>query len=168
MNQPLTINENQVKSYPTPDQTEPPGDINPTLTTPGLSYSSMNPQINITLDQQATLTLIYVPVDRPNHPSNVETIIVTVVFPNGTISQPFTSEIPSQTKTTTPSGVTSETTTPSTTIVFPPSLNSPRVNLPSNFDLPPGTILAITISSTKDNNFPVEVGISFIYLSASE
>ncbi len=108
MNQPLTIQPSQVTSSPPSDQTTPSGDINPTTTTtPGLNFSSPNPQINITFDQPASLTIIYLPVDRPNQPTNVDQFVVVFVYPNGTTSQQFTSEIPSigTTTGTTPSTV---------------------------------------------------------------
>lgn len=166
MNQPLYIQPNQVTSNPPPEQTTPPGDINPTSTTPGLNYPSTNPQINITLDQPATLTLIYVPVARPDQPSsNVDEYTVQFVYPNGTSSRIFTSEIPSMHETTTtPSGLPpseTTTTTPSTSL---PSKNSPQVDLPTNFRVPTGTIIVITITSTNDDSNPTGVCILFLLL----
>ncbi len=161
MNQPLTIRPDQVQSNPTPDQTTPPGDINPTSTTPGLDFSTMNPQINVTFDQPATLTVIYVPVDRPNEPSNVEEFTVVFVFPNGTILPSYNSNIPSPGATTTtpatgvPSPATTTPTTPSA--VVPPSPQSPQVDLPPNFQVPSGTIVIITITSTVDQTTPQNV-----------
>ena len=163
MNQPLTIRPDQVTSNPTPDQTTPPGDINPTssTTTPGLNFPTMNPQINVTLDQPATLTLIYVPVDRPNQPSNVNEFTVVFIYPNGTTSPSFNSIVPSQgaTTTTTPSsGAPSQTTTtPSPTGVVPASPQSPQIDLPPNFQVPAGTVIAITITSTDDQSPPRDV-----------
>jgi hypothetical protein len=158
MNQPLTIQPNQVTSSPPSDQTTPSGDINPTTTTPGLNFSSPNPQINITFDQPASLTVIYLPVDRPNQPTNVDQFTVVFVYPNGTTSQQFTSEIPStgSTTTTTPStGAPSETTTtPSPSGIVPPSDVSPQVDLPTNFQVPNGTIVVINITSTTDKSNP--------------
>lgn len=166
MNQPLTIRPDQVKSNPTPEQTTPPGDINPTSTTPGLDFTTMNPQINVTFDQPATLTVIYLPVDRPNEPSNVEEFTVVFVYPDGTTSRPYDSIIPSSTgaaTTTTTTPATGEpssqaTTTPSTTGgVVPPSSQSPQVDLPTNFQVPEGTTVVITITSTKDQSPPENV-----------
>ena len=170
MNQPLFIQPNQVTSNPPFEQTTPPGDINPTSTTPGLNYppTTMNPQINIKLDQPATLTLIYVPVDRPNQPSNVNEFSVEFIYPNGTSSPPFLSEIPSSTgttttRTTTPSVIPSDTTTIPSHLV-PPSNNSPQVDLPPNFRVPEGTIIVITIILTKDQSNPNGVCILFLLL----
>jgi hypothetical protein len=168
MNQPLTIQPSQVTSNPPSDQTTPSGDINPTTTTtPGLNFSSPNPQINITLDQPASLTVIYLPVDRPNQPTNVDQFTVVFVYPNGTTSQEFTSEIPSagSTTTTTPStGAPSETTTtPSPGGIVPPSDVSPQVDLPPNFQVPNGTIVIINITSTIDSLNPTGVSVSFLF-----
>jgi len=174
MNQPLTIQPNQVTSSPPSDQTIPSGDINPTTitTTPGLNFSSPNPQINITLDQPASLTVIYVPVDRPDQPTNVDQFTVVFVYPNGTTSQQFTSEIPStgSTTTTTPStGAPSETpTTPSPSGIVPPSNVSPQVDLPPNFQVPNGTIVIVTITSTTDNLPATGVRFTFYFFQLRE
>jgi hypothetical protein len=155
MNQPLTITPDQIQSNPSPTPTTPPGDINPTPGTPGLNYPSPNPQINVTLNQPTTLTVIYLPVDTPNKPSNVQTFQVVFVYPNGTTSTPFSSIVPStSTTTTTPSPVF---TTPSTTAVVLPSSTSPQVDLPPNFQLPPNTIVVITITSTTNGSNPTGV-----------
>jgi len=152
MNQPLTIQ---------PGQTTPSGDINPTTSTPGLSLPSSNPQINITLDQPATLTLIYIPTNRPDQPTNVEQFVVVFVYPNNTSSQPFPSEIlsPTTTTSTTPStGASSETsTTSSTSVTIPPLGASPQVDLPPNFRVPEGTTLIINITSTLAGTPPTGV-----------
>ena len=166
MNQPLNIRPDQVTSNPPAEQTTPPGDINPTSTTPGLDFTTMNPQINVTLDQPATLTVIYVPVDRPNQPStNVEEITVVLVYPDGTKSPSYSSVIPSSgaTTTTTPAtGVPAPaSTTPSTTAVVPPSPQSPQVDLPPNTRVPAGTIVVITITATKDQSPPQDVCTCF-------
>ena len=108
MNQPLNIRPDQVTSNPPSNQTTPPSDINPTSSTPGLNFPSNNTQINVTLDQPATLTIIYVPTNRPNQPTNVDEFVVVFVYPNGTTSRLYTSQIPSSSTTTT------TTTTPST------------------------------------------------------
>jgi hypothetical protein len=169
MNQPLTITPDQIQSNPQPQQTTPPGDINPTPGTPGLNYPSPNPQINVTLNQPTTLTVIYLPVDTPNKPSNVQTFQVVFVYPNGTTSTPFTSIIPSTstTTTTTPSpsaGAPSQPlTTPSPTAVVPPSSASPQVDLPPNFQLPPNTIVVITITSTTNGLNPTGVCEYFFF-----
>jgi hypothetical protein len=155
MNQPLTITPDQIQSNPSPTPTTPPGDINPTPGTPGLNYPSPNPQINVTLNQPTTLTVIYLPVDTPNKPSNVQTFQVVFVYPNGTTSTPFSSIVPStSTTTTTPSPVF---TTPTTTAVVLPSSTSPQVDLPPNFQLPSNTIVVITITSTTNGSNPTGV-----------
>lgn len=154
MNQPLTILPNQVTSNPPPETTTTSNNINPISTTPGLDYPSKSPEINVTLDQPATLTLIYIPVDRPNYPSNVIEFVVQFIYPNNTISNEFVSKIPSEGKTTTtPSAIPpSETTTPSPTTIALPSDKSPQVDLPPNFQLEKGTTIKITITSTKDES----------------
>jgi hypothetical protein len=76
MNQPFTITPDQVNSNPSPQPTTSLSCINPTSTTPGVDFPTPNPQINVTLDQPATLTVVYLPVDRPNQPSNVVTLQV--------------------------------------------------------------------------------------------
>jgi len=168
MNQPLTIQPDQVTSYPPYDQTTPQGDINPTSTTPGLNFSSPNPQINITLNQPASLTVIYIPTDRPNQPTNVDQFVVVFVYPNGTTSPSFTSQIPStgRTATTTPSpstGVPSQTsTTPIPSGIIVPSDVSPQVDLPPNFQVPNGTIVVINITSTTHDSPPI--GVCFVFL----
>ena len=170
MNTPLSIKPTQVISNPSPIPTTPPGDINPTSTTPGLNYPTPSPQINVTFDQPATVTLIYLPTDRPNQPTNVDQFAVVFVFPNGTQLLPYTSQIPSTGTTTTPSGVPSETTTtpsglpsetttPSTSGLVLPSNVSPQVDLPPNFQVPQGTTVVITITSTKDEKNPTGVCI---------
>lgn len=170
MNQPLTIRPDQVQSNPTPEQTTPPGDINPTLTTPGLDFTTMNPQINVTFDQPATLTVLYVPVNRPNEPSNVEEFTIVFVYPDGTTSRPYDSIIPSTTGAATTTPATGEpssqaTTTPSTTRgVVPPSPQSPQVDLPTNFQVPAGTIVVLTITSTKDQSPPENVSTIEFFL----
>jgi hypothetical protein len=164
MNQPLTIQPYQVKSNPPYDQTTL-GDINPTTSTPGLNFSSPNPQINITLDQPATLTLIYLPTDRPDQLTNANEFVVVFVYPNATTSEPFPSEIPSSTTTTTttPStGAASVTTaTPNTSGIVPPSDVSPQVNLPANFQVPKDTIIMITNISTSGGLNPTGVRITW-------
>jgi hypothetical protein len=167
MNQPLTIQSNQVTSNPLPDQTTPLSNINPTSTTPGVNFTSMVPQINITLDQPAALTLIYLPVDSPNQPSNVNQFTVQFLYPNGTLSPELPSTIPSisGTTTTTPStGAPSETTTPPFISGFvPPSAVSPQVDLPPNFNVPANTTVIITITSTTDASYPYGVSVLFLY-----
>ncbi len=169
MNQPLTIQPNQVTSNQPFDQTTPTtGDVNPTSTTPGLNFPSTNPLINITLDQPAALTVIYVPTDRPNQPTNVEQFVVVFVYPNGTTSQPFTSQTPSTSGTTTPSiGVSLETTTtlPTPSGVVPPSAVSPQVDLPPNFRVPENTVVIINITLTQQNAPPTGVRVCFYLLS---
>jgi len=153
MNQPLTIQPNQVTSNQPFDQTTPTtGDINPTSTTPGLNFPLTSPLINITLVQSAALTLIYLPTDRPNQPTNVEQFTLVFAYPNGTISDQFTSQTPS------PSGTTT-TTVPTSSGVVPPSGVSPQVDLPPNFAVPNGTVLMITITTTQNSDSPRGVSI---------
>jgi hypothetical protein len=160
MNQPLTITPGQVTSNPPPESTTPLSGINPTSTTPGINFPTPTPNINVTLDQPATLTVIYLPNDRPNNPSDVLQFQVQFVYPNGSSSPIFTSTIPSGSTTTT----TTTTTTPfpgtpppilptsssTTTAIVPPSNVSPQVDLPPNFQLPQNTIVVITIKSTTN------------------
>ena len=168
MNQPLTITPDQVTSNPPPQSTTPLSGINPTSTTPGLDFPTPNPQINVTLNQPATLTVVYLPNDRPNQPSNVQQFQVVFVYPNGTTSTPFTSttaSIPSTTSTSTTTlsaGTTSPTgTTPSTTTIVPPSNVSPQVDLSPNFQVPQNTTLIITITSTINGDNPTGVSKHF-------
>ena len=169
MNQPLTIQPDQVISSPPSNPTTPSGDINPTTGTPGLDFPSSNPVINITFDQPATLTVIYVPTDRTNQPTTVQNFTIQFVYPNGTTSEVFPSQTPSATgttttTTTTPStGVPGETTTtlPTPSGVVPPSPSSPQVDLPSNFQVPQNTTVIITITSTKNDSPATGVSITF-------
>ena len=172
MNQPLTIQPNQVTSNQPYDQTTPDtGDINPTTSTPGLDFPSTNPIINITLDQPAALTVIYVPTDRPNQRTNVEQFVVVFVYPNGTTSKPYPSQTPSTSgTTTTPSaGAPSQTTTtlPTPSGVVPPSADSPQVDLLPNFRVPENTIVIINIISTVYNAPPTGVCHIFFLLLIS-
>ena len=171
MNQPLTITPDQVTSNPQPQSTTPLSGINPTSTTPGLDFPTPNPQINVTLDQPATLTVVYLPVDRPDKPSNVVQFQVEFVYPNGTTSTPFnstTASTPSatSTSTTTPSPGTPSTifTTLGTTTIVPPSDVSPQVDLPPNFRVPADTIVVITIISTTNGTNPTGVCKQFFSL----
>jgi hypothetical protein len=169
MDQSLTIQPNQVTSNQPFDQTTPTtGNINPTTSTPGLNFPSINPLINITFDQPASLTVIYVPTDRPNQPTNVEQFVVVFVYPNGTTSQPFTSQTPSPSGTTTLStGVSLKTMKklrrPSGDVL--PSAVSPQVDLPPNFHVPENTTVIINITSTQQNAPPTGVRICFYLLS---
>jgi hypothetical protein len=164
MNQPLTIPSDKVTSDQPFEQTTPTnGDINPTTTTPGLDFPSIKPTINVTLDQPAALTVIYVPTDRPNQPTNVDQFTVTFVYPNGTTSEPFTSKPPSTTGTTTPPTPSGATTPTTPSGVVPPSANSPQVDLPPNFEVPEGTKVVITITSTDDNKPPT--GVCHLFFS---
>ena len=159
MNQPLNIQPNQVTSNQPFDVTTPDtGDINPTTSTPGLNFPSDNPIINVTLDQPATLTVIYVPTNRPNQATNVNGFVVVFVYPNGTSSQPYPSQTPS---TGASSGTT--TTSPTPSGVVPPSDVSPQVDLSANFQVPKGTIIMINITSTTDQAPPT--GVSNIFIS---
>jgi hypothetical protein len=165
MNAPLIIQPNQTTFSPSPDQTTPTGgNINPTTTSPGLNFPT-NPQINVTFDQPATLTVVYIPVDRPNEPSNVNTFTIVFVYPNGTSSPPLNSQIPlsgASTTTTPSSGAASEaTTTPATGGIVPPSNVSPQVDLPPIFRIPEGTTIVITITSTINQLPPTGVCILF-------
>jgi hypothetical protein len=174
MNQPLTITSDQVQFDSPPTQST---DINPTPTTPGLTFTTPNPRISVTLTQPTTLTVIYLPVDRPNNPSNVNDFAVVLTYPNGTTSTPYTSTTPSassqtttttptpsassQTTTTTPTpsagAASSGSTTPSPAGVVPLSDVSPRVDLPPNFDVPQNTVVTIVITTTTDGSNPTGV-----------
>jgi hypothetical protein len=161
MNQPLTITSSQVQFDSPPTQST---DINPTPTTPGLTFTTPNPRISVTLNQPTTLTVIYLPVDRPNNPSNVQDFAVVLTYPNGTTSTPYTSTTPSTsspTTTTTPTpsaGAPSSTSaTPSPAGVVPLSDVSPRVDLPPNFLVPQNTVVTIMITTTTDGSNPTGV-----------
>jgi hypothetical protein len=165
MNQPLTITSNQVQFDSPPTQST---DINPTPTTPGLTFTTPNPRISVTLNQPTTLTLIYLPVDRPNNPSNVKDFAVVLTYPNGTTSTPYTSTAASTSSSTTTTAPTSSagapssiSTTPSTPAVVPPSNASPQVDLPPNFEVPSNTVVTIVITSTTDGSNPT--GVSFYF-----
>ena len=150
MNQPLTIQPNQLTFNPSFDQTTPLSNINPTSTSSGINIPS-NTQIKITLDQPTTLTVIYLPVDRPNKPSNVKQFAVAFIYQNGTITQPIFSTTASTSTTTTTTSSPSAaqtTTTPSPTALVPPSDASPRLDLSPNVDLPAQTTIVIMITST--------------------
>ena len=154
MNQPLTIQPGQVTSNPTPDNPSPSGDINPTTSpTSGLNFSSPTPQINITLDQPATITVIYVPTDRPEEPTTVIEFTVKFVLPNDTTRGPYSSVTPSTSGTT--------TTAPPSTGVVPPSDVSPQVELPPNFRVPEDTVVIITVTDTKNDSPATGVCIEF-------
>jgi choice-of-anchor A domain-containing protein len=152
MNQPLTIPLDKVTSDQPFDQTTPStGDINPSTTTPGLNFPSTNPLINITLTQSAILTLVYVPTDRPNQPTNVKQFKLIFAYPNGSLSDQYISAPPSTTGTTTPTSIPSG--------IVPPSDVSPQVDLPANFEVPSGTVLMIKITSTQNSDSPRGVSI---------
>jgi hypothetical protein len=72
-------------------------------------------------------------------------------YPDGSLSDQYTS---------TPSS-TSGTTTPTTSngVVLPSNV-SPQVDLPSNFDVPSGTVLMIVITSTEISQAPRGVSIN--------
>jgi len=174
MNQPLSISPQQVTSSPPNDQNTPLNNINPTQTSPGLDFPSPNPQINVTTDQPASLTVIYIPTDIPNQPTTVEQFTVTFVFPNGTTSQTFPSTTPSSTTTTTtttPSSSTgvagATTTTPSATSIVPPSGASPQVDLPPNFQVPQNTTIVIQITSTINDSPATGVRIILLLFGIS-
>ena len=158
MNQPLTIQPSQVSFDSPSDQSPSSTDINPTSKTTGFTFTTTpNPRIKVTLDQPTTLTVIYLPNDRPNQPSNVKDFAVVFIYPDGSTSQPFPS-----TTVSTSSAITSTTTplagtTPGTTTVVPPSDVSPQVNLPADFDLPEKTTLMIMITSTTNGFYPTGV-----------
>jgi hypothetical protein len=165
MNQPLTITSDQVQFDSPPTQST---DINPTPTTSGLTFTTSNPRISVTLTQPTTLTVIYLPVDRPNNPSNVKDFAVVLTYPNGTTSASYTSTSPSTsspTTTTTPTpsagAPSAGSTTPSPTAVVPLSDVSPRVDLPPNFDVPQNTVVTIMITSTTDGSNPTGVSNQF-------
>jgi len=164
MNQPLTIQPSQVIFDSPSNQSPSSTDINPTSTTPGFTFTTPNPRINVTLDQPTTVTVIYLPNDRPNQPSNVKDFAVVFIYPDGSTSQPFTSTTVSastaETSTTTPLAGT----TPGTTTVVPPSDVSPRVDLPRNFDVPAKTTVMIIITSTTNGLNPIGVCDDFLLL----
>ena len=167
MNRPLDIQPSQVTSQPSVDN-KPGSSINPTTSTPGLDFSTNKPQINVTFDKPTTLVVVYLPTDRPNEQTSAKQFTVTFVYPNGTKSQAFPSVTPSSsgTTTTTPStGAPSETTTtpPFESGFVPPSVNSPQVKLPPNFQVPDGTIAVIDVTETT-NNSPA-TGVRMILLS---
>ena len=156
MNRPLDIQPSQVTSQPSPDN-KPDSSINPTTSTPGLDFSTNKPQINVTFDKPTTLVVVYLPTDRPNEQTSAKQFTVTFVYPNGTKSQAFPSVTPSSSGTTTktPStGAPSETstTTPFASGFVPPSVNSPQVKLPPNFQVPAGTIAVIDVTETTNNS----------------
>ena len=161
MNQPLTIQPNQVTSNQPYDQTTPStGSINPTTSTPGLNFPSTSPLINITLAQPAALTVVYIPTDRPIQTTNVQQFALIFAYPDGTRSEQYTSQTPSATgttTTTTPATGTPSGTTPSD--VVPPSDVSPQVDLPANFQVPSGTVLMIVITATENSETPRGVSI---------
>jgi hypothetical protein len=168
MNQPLTITSDQVQFDSPPTQST---DINPTPTTPGLTFTTPNPRISVTLTQPTTLTVIYLPVDRPNNPSNVNDFAVVLTYPNGTTSTPYTSTTASTSALTTTSAPSAGTpplssTTPSPAGVVPPSNASPQVDLPPNFVVPQNTVVTIVITSTTDGSNPTGVCfILFVFVS---
>jgi hypothetical protein len=168
MNQPLTITSSQVQFDSPPTQST---GINPTPTTPGLTFTTPNPRISVTLNQPTTLTVIYLPVDRPNNPSNVKDFAVVLTYPNGTTSTPYTSTTPSTsspTTTTTPTpsagAPSAASTTPSPAGVVPLSDVSPRVDLPPNFDIPQNTVVTIMITTTTDGSNPTGVCFDLIVI----
>ena len=157
MNQPLPIGSEQVTFSPLPAQPLP-ADVNPTSSNPGVSFPSSNtPQINVTLDQPANLTVVYLPIDRTNQPSNVNAFTVTVVYPDNTPPQTFNSVIPAETELTTTTVATP------TGGIFPPSSQSPQVDLPGIFSVPQGTTLVITITSTNNGLYPTGVCANSIF-----
>jgi hypothetical protein len=162
MNAPVTITD---VTYSTqPESTTPPGDINPTLTKPGLNFPDDNtPTISVKLDQPTNITLIYVPVDRPDKPTNVEQFVVTFKYPDGTTSPQYTSTLAAQTTTTTtPAGLPSTTSTappPTGAGVQPPSTASPQVDLEPNFSVPKDTVVQITVILTPGGQTPTGVRI---------
>ena len=155
MDEPVDIQPEQVSYSEQPEETSPPGDINPTTTTPGLNFPSDNPEISVTLDSPATVTVVYIPTDRPDEPSNVDEFTVVFVYPDGTTSETFTSTPPSTSE-------SSETTTPTPSDTVPPSDESPKVILPPNFEVPEGTTVVITITSTDDDQPPTGVTVGII------
>ena len=154
MNQPLTIQPDQVTYNPTPENPSPSGDINPTPSTPGLNFPLSNPDIQVTLTQPTILTLVYVPTNRNDLPTTVEQFTVTLALPNGTTLGPYPSEIPS-------TSAPSQTTTSSSNVVSP-SAGSPQVPISVNSELPQGTILIIDVTKTKDDSSATGVCIIFL------
>lgn len=158
MNEPLNIRPDQVVT----SSSVSPADINPTSSTPGLNFTTMNPKVNVTLDQPATITLLFIPTNIRELPTNVEEFEVLFLYPNGTLSTSYISTIGTVPSTTTvSSGQPLETTTAtsSSSPSYTPSPSSPRVELPVNFQVPPGTIIIITIVQTNNQQNPVNVRI---------
>ena len=166
MNQPLTIQPNQISFDSQPQQPTQSTDVNPTSTTPGFTFTTPTPRINVTLNQPTTLTLIYLPNDRPNNPSNVKTFTVQFVYPNGTISQPFTS-----------TSASSDATTTTTTRhhqedkqlqhqvqveLFHHQMHHLELIFPSNFDVPAQTIITMMITLITDTTNDATGVCSFI------
>ena len=164
MNQPLTIQPSQITFDSPSNQSPSSTNINPTSTTSGFTFSTPNPGINVTLDQPTTLTVIYLPNDRPNQPSNVQQFQVVFVYPNGSTSPTFTSTTASTSSAITSTTTPSAGTTPSTTTVVPPSDVSSKVDLPPNFDVPAKTTVMIMITSTTDGLYPTGVCDDFLSL----
>ena len=154
MNQLLPILPGQVTYNPTPNNPSPSGDINPTPSTPGLNFSSNNPEIQVTLTQPTILTLVYVPTNRKDLPTTVEEFTVTLALPNGTTLGPYPSETPS-------TGAPSQTTTSPSNAVSP-SAGSPQVPIPVNSELPQGTIVIIDVTKTKQDSLATGVCIIFL------
>jgi hypothetical protein len=102
----------------------------------------------------------------------VNTFTIVFVYPNGSSSPPLNSQIPlsgASTTTTPSSAAASEaTTTPATSGVVPPSNVSPQVDLPPNFQVPAGTTIVITITSTPNQSPPTGVCINSLSLSHVE
>ena len=170
MNQPLPIEAGQVKYNPQPSPpsspSSPPTSINPK--TPGVNFPTLNPQINITIVKETTLTVVYIPTDRPNQRTNVKQFVIVFVYPNGTKSDDIPSTSPSTSATTTTTTAPSAgapsatTTTPSTGAIVPPSDKSPQVDLLPNFRVPAGTTIVIRIMLTTDGLNPTGVSRHFI------
>jgi len=152
MNRPYDIPQSAFENInPQLDTTQlSTSDINPTLDKPGFTLDRMNPTINIQLPQDATITNIYIPIDKP---SNVEQFQVQFFYPNHTDSPIFTSQIPSASQTTSSSLPSATSTKPSPIDRLLPSDKSPQIlDLPQNFQVPKDTTVLITITKTADNN----------------
>jgi hypothetical protein len=173
MNQPLTIQPDQVTFSPPPTNTDNPSYINPTPSSPGMTFNTPTPTINVTLKQPATITVIYIPKQPP---SNVYSFTVIVYLPNTTVLT-FPSTMPPSAgasttpfggASTTPSVLSSQTTTtPITTSIQPLSDSSPRVDFPPNFQVPTGTVIGIMITATTTPANPTAVRIRFFSLERS-
>jgi hypothetical protein len=165
MNQPLNIPTSKVTSD---DSTvNQPIDINPNSTNPGVTFSNSQPSLTFPLDKSQEFTVLYLPNDRPNQPSNIQSFNVTVYTPNTDQPQTFQSTKPSASSTTTstPSTGATSTTPSTTTAVVPLTPASPRVEFLPGTTFPAGSTIIITITGTTDGTNPKAVCHNFFSLN---